>query len=82
MAGTNQKKDVRFYSKARNYQVLVSPTFHDVKNNIPVLTLGKKVEFKNGEFTTGDPKEIEFLRNHKAYGIDFVEDKNPAKEVV
>jgi hypothetical protein len=70
----------RFYSKCKNYQILVTPTVIDVKNNIPVLRHGKKIEFKNGEFTTDDKKEIEFLRKHKAFGIDFVEDKTPTED--
>jgi len=70
----------RFFSKCKNYQILVTPTSVDVKNNIPVLSHGKKIEFKNGEYITGDKKEIEFLRKHKALGIDFVEDKTPTED--
>ena len=70
----------RFFSKSKNYKILVTPTTLDVKNNIPILTNGKKIEFQNGEYVTEDRKEIEFLRKHKAFGIDFVEDKTPTED--
>lgn len=70
----------RFFNKAKNYQILIAPTSIDVKNNIPILTHGKKIEFQNGEYITDDNKKIDFLRKHKAFGIDFVEDKTPTED--
>lgn len=70
---------VRFYSKCSNYKILKRPYIIDVRNGIPVHLRGEKIEFNNGEFVTSNEGEIEFLRNHKAFGTDFVEDKTPAR---
>jgi len=69
----------RFYSKCNNYQILVTPTTIDVKANIPLLTRGKKIEFKDGEYETDNSFEIGFLRKHAGFGVDFVED-TPKKD--
>jgi hypothetical protein len=72
----------KFYSKSQNYKILVKPYIVDVKNGIPVHNRGEKIEFINGEYQTDDPAVINFLRKHAGYGLDFVEDKTPVKEVV
>lgn len=66
---------VKFISKYNNYQVLVKPTYMEVKNGIPILNRGEKIVFENGEYVTEDKKTIDFLRKHKANGIDFIEVK-------
>jgi hypothetical protein len=78
----NKPENVRFYSKAQNYQILVRPYIVEVNNGIPMHKRGEKIEFMNGEFVTDSKKVIEFLRNHKAYGVDFVEDMTPSKKAV
>lgn len=65
----------KFISKYNNYQVLVKPTFMEVKNGIPILNRGEKIVFEKGEYVTEDKKTIDFLRKHKANGIDFIEVK-------
>ncbi len=65
----------KFISKYNNYQVLVKPTFMEVKNGIPILNRGEKIVFENYEFVTEDKKVIDFLRKHKAKGFDFIEVK-------
>lgn len=73
---------VRFYSKCPNYTILKRATIQNVLNGIPVLQHGEKIEFENHEFNTADAELIEFLRKHKAFGIDFVEDvpEQPTKK--
>lgn len=71
------QQTVRFFSKAQNYQILVKPYLISVNNGVPVHTRGEKIEFENGEFSTDDHNVIKFLRKHKAYGVDFQEDKTP-----
>ncbi len=71
------QQTVRFFSKAQNYQILVKPYLISVNNGVPVHTRGEKIEFQNGEFSTEDKAIISFLRKHKAYGVDFHEDKTP-----
>jgi len=73
---------VRFYSRCPNYTILKKPTILNVQNGIPVLEHGEKVKFEDHEFNTSDPEIITFLRQHKAYGVDFVEDtpERPAKK--
>lgn len=75
-------EQARFYSKCPNYTILKRSTLLNVQNGIPVLQHGEKIEFENHEFNTSDPAVIEFLRQHKALGIDFVEDmpEQPAKK--
>lgn len=68
-------KSVRFYSKCPNYTILKRSTVLEVKNGIPLLQHGEKIEFENHEYVTSDPGTIKFLRGHKAFGLDFVEDK-------
>ncbi len=68
---------IRFYSKSQNYQILIKPYIINVQNGIPIHSRGEKVEFENGEFSTGDQNVIKFLRKHAAYGVDFEEDKTP-----
>ena len=65
----------KFISKYNNYQVLVKPTYMEVKNGIPILNRGEKIVFEKGEYVTEDKKTIDFLRKHKANGIDFIEVK-------
>ncbi|MGE5423394.1 MAG: hypothetical protein ACM3QW_09025, partial [Ignavibacteriales bacterium] len=66
---------VNFFSRCPNYKILKQATVLNVQNGIPVLQHGSKVEFANNEFSTSDPEIIAFLRGHKAYGLDFIEDK-------
>ena len=65
---------VRFFSKAKNYQILVRPYIIKVENGMPQHIRGEKIEFNNGEFVTDQKQTIDFLRKHRAFGIDFVED--------
>jgi hypothetical protein len=37
------------------------------------------IEFKDGEFITEDPAQIETLRGHKKLGIDFFESNDTVK---
>lgn len=69
----------KFYSKFDNYQILITPTTIAVKANIPILTRGKKIEFKGGEYETDNSYEIGFLRKHAGFGVDFIED-TPKKD--
>jgi hypothetical protein len=75
-------EQARFYSKCPNYTILKRATVLNVQNGIPILEHGEKIEFESHEFNTADPAVIEFLRQHKALGVDFVEDKpeQPAKK--
>jgi len=71
-----------FFSKCPNYTILKRATIQNVLNGIPVLQHGEKIEFENHEFSSADAETLEFLRNHKAFGVDFVEDvpDQPAKK--
>jgi len=75
-------EQVRFYSKCPNFTILKRSTVLNVQNGIPVLEHGEKIQFENHEFNTSDPGIIAFLRQHKAIGVDFVEDtpERPAKK--
>ncbi|HHW41262.1 MAG TPA: hypothetical protein GXX19_08960 [Syntrophomonadaceae bacterium] len=35
---------------------------------------GHHIKFENGVYVTSDPEEIEFLRNHREFGISITED--------
>lgn len=35
---------------------------------------GHHIKFENGVYVTEDPEEIEFLRNHREFGISITED--------
>jgi hypothetical protein len=47
----------------------------EVNNGIPLIKHGEKIEFENHEYVTSEPGIIRFLRSHKSFGFDFVEDK-------
>lgn len=72
----------KFISKYTDYQVLIRATYVEVKNGIPILNRGEKIVFEKGEYVTEDKKTIDFLRKHKANGIDFIEVKEPEPEPV
>jgi hypothetical protein len=66
-------KPVKFVSKYKNYEIVEKPSFIRVENGIPYVVYGKRYEFGDGTYETSDPKEIEFLRKHKFFGVDFYE---------
>lgn len=57
----------------------MSPTIVTVTNGIMHRQSGKYIEFSNGEFTTGDQAEIDFLKARPYYGIDIWEEKTSSE---
>jgi hypothetical protein len=49
------------------------PTRVAVVNGETMVKPGRKIEFQGGVYTTADPDEIKFLRNHRMFKIDFHE---------
>lgn len=81
MASKKPKADgenapVTFYSKYAKLRVVVVARTKMLVENRFVLGPGKTAEFDRGQYTTTDPEIIEFLRNDRAYGVDFFENQD------
>lgn len=63
----------RFWSKYRDYGIVIEAAGRFVIDGRPVLQLGKRVDFNRGIFDTDDAQLAEYLRTHKDHGIDFYE---------
>lgn len=62
-------------AKVKTYR---SPKLGLVINAEPEV---KRIEFVNGEFKTDDPKQQEYLENHKGFGLWIFADEQPSVSV-
>jgi len=71
-----------FASRMRSLVVILVPT-ETVLDELrrPMTIKGKKATFANGRYKTDDPKEIEMLRNHAQFNIEFFEVTDEAKRI-
>lgn len=64
---------VKFVAKCHNQVLGMKPKHVQIIDGIPYPVEGKHIRFDHFEYTTDDPKEIEFLRNHKLFGHKITE---------
>ncbi len=62
-----------FLAKCPNQILCMKPQRVQIIDGITIPVLGEHIRFENGEYTTTDKKEIDFLRKHKFFGIRIVE---------
>jgi hypothetical protein len=61
-----------FTSRRRLLRLVVVPAFSTTDGRGQQQhTPGKVIEFRNGQYETGDPEELEFLRRHERCGDPF-----------
>lgn len=70
---TPKKEKVVFKSKYAEYRVVLRATDYDIIGRNKVRVPGKDAQFHNGLYATEDAETIQLLREHRSYGVDFVE---------
>lgn len=68
----------KFLSKCHNQILTMKPQRNQVLEGIVMPVPGEHIRFNGGEYETTDKKEIEFIRNHRLFGSQIVEDKRGA----
>ena len=58
----------------------MKPTGLQVINGIPVLVAGKSIQFENGEYSTNNKEEIDFLKSKADFGITLFADEKKEKQ--
>ena len=67
----------KFYTNKKSITLVVKATYVNSMNGYPVVVQGERLKFENGELFLDEKKQkdsIEFIRNHKDFGIKFFED--------
>lgn len=70
-----QKKKTEFVSKYKNHTLIIDPTIMVEKGGIVMPQKGKKIKFVDYRYSTDKKEEIDFIKNHEMYGIDFFIEK-------
>lgn len=65
----------KFISRCSNQVLTMKPQRQQIIDGIVLPVPGEHIRFDNGEFSTSDKKEIEFLRKHRLNGSAFFEDQ-------
>ena len=64
-----------FTSKSASLSIVVKPIRKRVDSNgDSYLSEGKRAEFRDGVFTTGDQEIIDFMKAHRDFGVLFTSD--------
>lgn len=64
---------VTFKSKYLLYRMVIEPSDYDIIGRHKVRVPGKEAQFKNGLFTTNGADIIKAMKEHRNYGIDYIE---------
>lgn len=70
---------VTFMCRWQHHIITMQRTWVEVQAGIPITHPGRRIVFRNGSYTTSDPKEIAFLRNYPGYGAEIWEANSQAK---
>lgn len=65
----------KFISRCSNQVLTMKPQRTQIIDGIVLPVPGEHIRFENGEYTTNDKKEIEFLKKHRLNGSAFFEDQ-------
>ena len=69
--------EVLFGSVKADHKVTIRPARKQMVGQEVVVVPGKVAAFRSHRLKTSDPEEIEFLRGHNRYGIDYFEMDEP-----
>lgn len=70
---TEMAVSVKFIAKCHNQVLTIKPNRVQIADGIPFPVQGEHIRFDRFEYSTSDPKEIEFIRNHRFYGHQITE---------
>jgi hypothetical protein len=62
---------VKFVSKCHNQVLTMKPKRNQIIDGMVMVIEGEHIRFDRFEYTTEDPKEINFIRSHKLYGFQI-----------
>ncbi len=65
----------KYITRVKNYKMIMVPSARTIEQGRPIIHYGKSIQFENGEYTTKNKAEIDFLKNHSDNGRLFYEEK-------
>ena len=68
-----ENKPVKFVAKCHNQILTMKPKRNQIVDGMVMVIEGEHIRFDRFEYTTSDPKEINFIRNHKMFGFGVAE---------
>lgn len=67
---------MKFVSRRSEFRLIIRPTDRIIdESRRPIVIPGERVEFRQYQFHTEDPKLIEYLTHHPLYGRDFTSER-------
>lgn len=68
---------MKFIAKSRDLRIIKKPTDRMIDEQRRVIPIrGETIEFNNYQYMTNSPETIDWLLNHRSYGVEFISD-NP-----
>jgi hypothetical protein len=62
---------MKFVSKYENHVICVKPNRVQIQDGISFPVPGEHIRFQRFEYETTDKKEIDFLKKHRLFGVEF-----------
>ena len=72
----------KFVCTYKDLTIVMEPGSRTLVDNRLIAKRGRHIEFKNGEYKTEDPKEIEFIKSHRLFGRQVFEHEEKEYRVV
>lgn len=67
---------MKFIAKSRDLRIVKKPTDRIIDEQRRVIPIrGETIEFSNYQYVTNNPETIQWLFDHRSYGIEFVSDE-------
>lgn len=74
-------KETTYVAKYFNLKLVMDSSYYKEVGGKVLPVKGKAIQFEQGQYTTSDKDEIEFLENHPNFGSIFIKvDKDATKE--
>lgn len=64
---------IKFIAKCHNQILTMKPKRNQIQDGMVMVIEGEHIRFDRFEYATEDPKEINFIRNHKLFGHKITE---------
>lgn len=64
---------VKFIAKCHNQVLTMKPKRNQIVDGMVIVIEGEHIRFDRFEYITEDPREIEFIRNHRFFGLEITE---------